>query len=224
MNILIGVLLLLLPINGCANNDKILDSQEKTDAKIDSLLTLLTAPDPMSRKDRIISRFDSLVAYHYGDAQVPTSATADEEHEYIPVRYAEYWVFFASESESYNGDYEFVSHILPSGYRKIKEFVPDYGPDPFDRLTTPDIYQSSGKWRILNEREIDLYREAAVFFSFRDRTWYNLPAVILGANVFSLHDTKTPKLMLGSLDGGSEFFSVTSFFNLTSVKNGIFDF
>ena len=219
MKTIVGVLILFMPIIGCANNDKILDSQEELDTKMDSVLALLSAPVPVIRKDLIVAKFDSIVAYRYDTAQVPTRLNA-EEGESIEVRYTEYWIFFANKSESYDGDYEFISYILPGGFQDLKDFEPDYGPDPFDRLTHPNIYQSSGKWRILNEREIDIYRETAVFFSFREYQWYNLPSVILGANIFSFHNTQ---LMLGSHEGGSEFFKVTNFFNLTSIKNGVFD-
>ena len=220
MKTIVGILIILMPIIGCGDTDKILDSQQETDAKVDSLLALLTMPAELTRKDLIVSRFDSLVAYKYETAQVPTSRTAEDEHDHIEVRYAEYWVFYVNENELYDGDFEFFSHILPGGYRDLKDFEPTYGPDPFDRLTSPDIYQSTGKWRILNEREIDLFREQARFFSFRDYQWYSLPASILGANIFSFH---SQRLMFGSTQGGAEFFNIAGFHDLRIIKNGVFD-
>ena len=51
MKTIVGILIILMPIIGCGDTDKILDSQQETDAKVDSLLALLTMPAELTRKD-----------------------------------------------------------------------------------------------------------------------------------------------------------------------------
>ena len=219
----LSMLLLLFMLTGCSDSsDKILASQEETNAKIDSLvsvISVLTEPEEPTRKDVIVALFDSLVAYSYGSADIPTGSV-DEEHAHIHVRYVEYWVFYINKSELYDGDYEFVNHILTSSFRELEEYEPDYGLSPFSRLINPDIYQSNGKWRILNEREIDVFREGGTYYSFRDDRWDFIKSAILGVSNYSFHDRK---FMLVSFQGAISQFNVSTVYNLTSIKNGVFD-
>ena len=220
MKTFIGMVLLSFMLMGCSDSsDKILATQEETNARIDSLFSILTEPEELTRKDLIVALFDSLVAYSYGSADMPTG-TVDEDHDHIHVKYVEYWVFYINKSEMYDGDYEFVTHIRSPSFKELEEYEPNYGPSPFNRLVSPDIYQSNGKWRILNEREIDVFREGGTYYSFRDDKWDFLKSAILGVSIYSFHDRK---FMLRSLQGTPEFFNVSTVYNLTSIRNGVFD-
>ena len=220
MKTFIGMVLFSFMLMGCSDSsDKILATQEETNARIDSLFSILTEPEELTRKDLIVALFDSLVAYSYGSTDLPTGAV-DEDHNHIHVKYVEYWVFYINKSEMYDGDYEFVTHIRSPSFKELEEYEPDYGPSPFNRLVNPDIYQSNGKWRILNEREIDVFREGGTYYSFRDDKWDFLKSAILGVSIYSFHDRK---FMLRSLQGAPEFFNVSTVYNLTSIRNGVFD-
>ena len=220
MKTFIGMVLLSFMLMGCSDSsDKILATQEETNARIDSLFSILTEPEEPTRKDLIVTLFDSLVAYSYGSADMPTGAV-DEDHDHIHVKYVEYWVFYINKSEMYDGDYEFVTHIRSPSFKELEEYEPNYGPSPFNRLVNPDIYQSNGKWRILNEREIDVFREGGTYYSFRDDRWDFIKSAILGVSIYSFHDRK---FMLRSLQGAPEFFNVSTVYNLTSIRNGVFD-
>ena len=220
MKTFIGMVLFSFMLMGCSDSsDKILATQEETNARIDSLFSILTEPEEPTRKDLIVALFDSLVAYSYGSTDLPTGSV-DEDHTHIHVKYVEYWVFYINKSEMYDGDYEFVTHIRSPSFKELEEYEPDYGPSPFNRLVNPDIYQSNGKWRILNEREIDVFREGGTYYSFRDDKWDFLKSAILGVSIYSFHDRK---FMLRSSQGAPEFFNLSTVYDLTSIKNGVFD-
>lgn len=220
MKTFISAVLLSLMLIGCSDNsDKILASQEEINTKIDSLVSILTEPEEPTRKDVIAALFDSLVVYSYSSASIATGS-AEEDHTHINFRYAEYYIFKLNKNDLYDGNYEFARHILPSSFKKFEEYEVDHGPSSFSNLTNPDVYQSHGKWRILNEREIDMFREGGRYYSFRDYDWDFIKSSILGANIYSFH---SHKFMLGSSQGGAQSFFRGTLNDLTSIKNGVFD-
>ena len=119
-------------------------------------------------------------------------------------------------------------HEMMPLYRKLNFLVSNVAPEykvtrmrtPFIRLTNPEIYNFYGKWRILNEREIDMFREGGNYYSFREFDWKFVTSTILGAYVYSFHGHK---FVLGNSQGGTQKFVVGTINDLTSIKNGVFD-
>jgi len=107
MKTFISAALLSLMLMGCGDGtDKILASQEETNAKIDSLISFLNEPEEPeepTRKDIIIASFDSLVAYVYLTTQIDADPEA-EDHGHTDVRYVEYYVFQLNKSDLYDGE------------------------------------------------------------------------------------------------------------------------
>ena len=220
MKTFISAVLLSLMLIGCGNDtDKILASHEETNTKIDALITVLNEPEEATRKDVIVALFDSLVVYSYLSATAPTGSS-EEGQRIITFRYVEYYVFQLNKSDLYDGNYSFARYVLPSSFRKFAEFKIPIGASPFIRLTNPEIYNFYGKWRILNEREIDMFREGGNYYSFREFDWKFVTSTILGANVYSFHGHK---FVLGNSQGGTQKFVVGTINDLTSIKNGVFD-
>ena len=137
MKTFISAALLSLMLMGCGSGtDKILASQEETNAKIDSLVSILTEPEGPTRKDIIIASFDSLVAYVYLTTQIDADPEA-EDHGHTDLRYVEYYSFQLNKSDLYDGEFEFKRHLMADAMRKLEAFEPKYGPSPFINLQNP---------------------------------------------------------------------------------------
>lgn len=223
MKTFISAALLSLMLMGCGGGtDKILASQEETNAKIDSLVFILTQPEEPeepTRKDITIALFDSLVVYTYLSTQIGTDPEA-EDHGHMNIKYVEFYIFQLNKSDLYDGEFEFKRYVLDASWKALKAVEPKYGPSVFLNLQTPEVYNTHGKWRIINERNINLIRLGGQYFSFRDYEWKHTEEVISGIDIYAHHGHK---FMLGATGGGNKLYSVGHMRDLTLIKNGAFN-
>ena len=220
MKTFISAALLSLMLMGCGGGtDKILASQEETNAKIDSLVSILTEPEEPTRKDIIIASFDSLVAYVY----ITTQIDADPEtgdHGHTDLRYVEYYSFQLNKSDLYDGEFDFKRQLLADAMRKLEAVEPNSGPSPFVNLQNPEIYYTHGKWRITSEKSIDMLRVGGQYYSFRDFDWKHTGESVLGVDIYAHHGHK---ILLGSTRGSGKVYSVGHMRDLLSITRGVFD-
>lgn len=215
MKSFLKLVFLFVFIAGCSNNqdDKILAGQENLNARLDSISNIVSTETPLSRIDLIRVSFDSLVSYNYSSIEVDTDTTG--KHNHLELRYVEYYTFKNNPSNIWDGDWSYNVEVTEN----------------FDLLTSPEsvhnilktplVYQSYGKYRINNERSIDMNRDGGQSYSFRRFKWVPLDPMPLANERYMLSDTK---IYFIDVRGNSVGYNLSHLRNIKDLKRGLYDF
>lgn len=201
---------------GCERNqdNNILSGQEQINSRIDSLLTTIK-DKPASRMDLMKVAFDSLAAYNYAAASVDIDTT--DNHNHIQIRYVEYYTFEISKDGNkslWDGDWNFRRVITDN----FEEFSAEGSIHSV--ATTPVIYHSYGKFRLVDERNMDMLRTAGRSYSLRLQRWSNLDSGLMGITKYVFGEDE---VFLGDERSGMSF-RVTHMNNISTIESGLLDF
>ena len=212
MNKLLLALVIVFVFVGCYSDDKVLSGQQEINTRLDSLSAELDQHN-LSRVEFIRTVFDSLSAYNYYGVTIDVDTTS-ADHEHVEIRYVEYYSFVSNPSEFWDGDYYF-KRVITDGY---EEFTADHS--IHKDIGSNVIYESNGKYRIVNERNIDMFRVGGKNYSLRFQSWYPLSKSLLGITSYILSEED---IYLGDDRGGSRY-SVTHLRNSESLESGFLDY
>ena len=212
MNKLLLALVIVFVFVGCYSDDKVLSGQQEINTRLDSLSTELDQHN-LSRVEFIRAFFDSLAAYNYYSVTIDVDTTS-ADHEHVEIRYVEYYSFVSNTSELWDGDYYF-KRVITDGY---EEFTADYS--IHKDIGNNVIYESYGKYRIVDERSIDMFRVGGTNYSLRFQSWYPLSKSLLGITSYILSEED---IYLGDDRGGSRY-NVTHLRNSESLESGFLDY
>ena len=193
--------LLCLYLVGCQSNDKVLSSQENINNRLDTLTTTVDQIR-VTRVDFIRVFFDSLAAYNYASVSIDVD-TSSVEHEHVDIRYLEYYSFLSNPNALWDGDY-FFRRVITDNFT---EFTSENS--IHKNIGTPVIYNSYGKYRILNERDIDLLRVGGSSYNLRTQSFIELDRSLLNVTKYILSGDE---IYFGDDRGGVRF-------NITHLKN-----
>ena len=204
---------LFLFIVGCSNqDDKILANQEEINSRVDFISDIVLTEEAPTRLEVMRATFDSLVAYSYSSANVDIDTLADHEH--ISIRYVEYYTFTQDKTDLWDGNWTFNRAI-------VENFDLFAGPESVHNIIeTPVIYDAYGKYRIVDERNIDMVRDGGQSYSLRSYRWFPLEATLMALTNYILGEDN---VYFGDTRGGLSF-RTTHLSNLSAVTNGLLDF
>ena len=212
MNKLLLVFIMVFVFVGCYSDDKVLSGQQEINTRLDSLSAELDQHN-LSRVEFIRTVFDSLSAYNYYGVNVDIDTTA-ADHDHVDIRYVEYYSFVSNPSEFWDGDYYF-RRVITDGY---EEFTADHS--IHKDIGSNVVYESNGNYRIVNERNIDMFRVGGTNYSLRFQSWYPLGKSLIGITSYILSEED---IYLGDDRGGSRY-SVTHLRNSESLESGFLDY
>lgn len=201
---------------GCERNQdsNILSGQEEINARLDSLSTTIK-DKPVSRMDLMKVAFDSLAAYNYAATSVDIDTTDDHNH--IQIKYVEYYTFEISKDSNkslWDGDWHFRRVITEN----FEEFSAEGSIHSV--ATTPVIYHSYGKFRLVDERNMDMLRTGGRSYSLRFQRWSNLDSGLMGVTKYVFGEDE---VFLGDERSGMSF-RVTHMSNSRTIESGLLDF
>ena len=212
MNKLLLALVIVFVFVGCYSDDKVLSGQQEINTRLDSLSTELGQHN-LSRIEFIRAFFDSLAAYNYYGVSIDVDTTS-ADHEHVDIRYIEYYSFVSNQSELWDGDYYF-KRVITDGY---EDFTADHS--IHKDIGSNIIYESNGKYRIVNERSIDMFRVGGKNYSLRFQSWYPLGKSLIGITSYIMSEED---IYLGDDRGGSKY-NVTHSRNSESLESGFLDY
>lgn len=212
-NLILMVLLSLLNFSCGENQDnKILSNQEEINTRLDFISERLTADQPLTRLEIMRSSFDSLVAFNYASANVDIDTL--DNHPHINLRYVEYYTFVGDKTNLWDGTWTFNRSV-------VENFDLFAGPESIHNIIeTPIIYEAFGKYRIVDERSIDMVRDGGQSYSLRLLKWFPLESTLMALTNYILGEDN---VYFGDTRGGLNF-RTTHLSNLELVTNGMLDF